>query len=82
MALRGDKEMTEEEAEKFARENAIIIQNATKLSYFIRTFSMMAALVVALLLDWFDVIATVVPLLAFRPVLFVSQLLTKKKGEG
>ena len=82
MALRGDKEMTEEEAEKFAKENAIIIQNATKLSYVIRTFTMMAALVVALLLDWFDVIATVVPLLAFRPVLFVSQLLGKKKGEG
>ena len=82
MALRGDKEMTEEEAEKFARDNAVIIQNATKLSYIIRTFSMLIALVVALLLDWFDIIATVVPLLAFRPVLFASQLLGKKKGEG
>ena len=82
MALRGDKEMSDEEAEKFAKDNAIIIQNATKLSYIIRTFTMMAALVAALLLDWFDVIATVVPLLAFRPVLFASQLLSKKKGEG
>jgi hypothetical protein len=82
MALRGDKEMSDEEAEKFAKDNAIIIQNATKLSYIVRTFTMMAALVAALLLDWFDVIATVVPLLAFRPVLFASQLLSKKKGEG
>ena len=41
-----------------------------------------AALVLALLLDWFDVIATVVPLLAFRPILLVSQLMGKKKGEG
>ena len=82
MELRGDKEMTEEEAEKFAKENAMMIQNATKLSYIIRTFTMMGALVLALLLDWFDVIATVVPLLAFRPILLVSQLIGKKKGEG
>lgn len=82
MELRGDKEMTEEEAEKFAKENAMMIQNATKLSYIIRTFTMMGALVLALLLDWFDVIATVVPLLAFRPILIVSQLIGKKKGEG
>ena len=82
MELRGDKEMTEEEAEKFAKENAMMIQNATKLSYVIRTFTMMGALVLALLLDWFDVIATVVPLLAFRPILLVSQLMGKKKGEG
>ena len=81
MELRGNKEMTEEEAEKFAKDNAMMIQNATKLSYVIRTFTMMGALVAALLLDWFDVIATVVPLLAFRPVLFASQLLSKKKGE-
>ena len=82
MELRGNREMTEEEAEKFAKDNAMMIQNATKLSYVIRTFTMMGALVLALLLDWFDVIATVVPLLAFRPILLVSQLIGKKKGEG
>ncbi|MBE6610610.1 MAG: hypothetical protein E7634_08070 [Ruminococcaceae bacterium] len=82
MELRGNREMTEEEAEKFAKDNAMMIQNATKLSYVIRTFTMMGALVLALLLDWFDVIATVVPLLAFRPILIASQLLSKKKGEG
>ena len=82
MALRGDKEMTEEEAEKFAKENAMIIQNATKLSYLVRTFSMVAALIVAMISKHFDVIATIVPLLAFRPILLGSQLFNKKKGEG
>ena len=82
IALRGDKEMSEEEADKFAKDNAMIIQNATKLSYLIRTFSMIAALVVAMVTKQFDVIATVVPLLAFRPILIGSQFFTKKKGEG
>ena len=82
MALRGDKEMTEEEAEKFAKENVMIIQNATKLSYLVRTFSIVAALILALILDWFNVIATVIPLLVFRPILMLSQFFGKKKGEG
>ena len=82
IALRGDKEMSEEEADKFAKDNAMIIQNATKLSYLIRTLSMVAALIVAMVTKQFDVIATVVPLLAFRPILIGSQFFTKKKGEG
>lgn len=80
MRLRGDKEMSEEEAQKFAQENSMLIQNATKLSYLIRTFTMLLALILAMLLGVFDVIATVVPLLAFRPILMAGELLTKKKG--
>lgn len=81
MSLRGEREMDEEEAEKFASEHVGEIQNAQKLSYIIRTFTMLGALVLAFLSKQFDVIATVVPLLAFQPVLIVSQSIKRKRGE-
>ncbi|MBQ7292610.1 MAG: hypothetical protein IJW79_02595 [Clostridia bacterium] len=78
--LRGDAEMSEEEAEKFAAEHAGGIQNAQKLSYLIRMFSMVGALVVAFITGQFNVLATVIPLLAFQPILLLSQLILQKKG--
>ena len=78
LTLRGTKEMTDEEAETFARENSAPIQNAIKLSFIIRTASMLASLVVAFILDWFDPIATVVPLLAYRPLLYVTEIIKGK----
>ena len=78
LALRGDREMSDEEAEKFAQENSAPIQNAMKASYLIRTFTMLAALVVAFLLDVFAPIATAIPLLAYRPLLYVIELLKGK----
>ena len=81
MKLRGDKEMDEEEAEKFAAEHVGEIQNAQKLSYIIRTFTMLGALVLAFLSNQFDVIATAVPLLLFQPILIVSQNIARKRGE-
>lgn len=81
MELRGEREMDEEEAEKFAAEHVGEIQNAQKLSYIVRTFTMLGALVLAFLSNRFDVIATVVPLLLFRPILIVSQNIARKRGE-
>ena len=81
MVLRGDKEMDEEEAEKFAAEHVSEIQNAQKLSYIIRTFTMLGALVLAFLTKQFDVIAAAVPLLLFQPILIVSQNIARKRGE-
>lgn len=81
MALRGDVEMDEEEAEKFAAEHVGEIQNAQKLSYIIRTFTMLGTLVLAFLTKQFDVIAAAVPLLLFQPILIVSQNFTRKSGE-
>ena len=69
MALRGDKEMTEEEAEEFASKNTGLIQNAVKKSFTLRVVSIAATLVVAFLLDWFNPIATIVPVLAYQPLL-------------
>lgn len=81
MALRGEREMDDEEAEKFAAEHVGEIQNAQKLSYIVRTFTMLGALVLAFLSKRFDVIATVVPLLLFQPILIISQNIARKRGE-
>lgn len=82
LALRGEREMDEEEAEKFANEHAMAVQNAATRSFIIRTLSMLATLVLAFLLtSWFSPIATAIPLLMFRPLLYVLELI-KKKGEA
>ena len=78
IALRGSREMTDEEAEKFANENSMAIQNAIKTSFLIRTFTMVASLALAFITGVFDPIATVVPLLMYRPILSVSSLLKAK----
>ena len=50
LELRGTREMTDEEAEKFASENSVPIQNAIKTSFILRTTTMLITLVVAFLL--------------------------------
>ena len=75
LALRGTREMAEEEIIKFTAENSMQIQKAIKLSFIIRTASILATLAVAFLLDWFAPLATVIPLIAFRPIITVSELI-------
>lgn len=84
MEARGTKEMDDEEAERFTAEHQASLQNAVKLSFTIRTFTMLLALIVAFLLKWFDVIATLVPLLMLRPIITVESLIRQKfkKGEN
>ena len=81
MEARGTKEMNDEEAEKFAEEHGASLQNTVKLSFIIRTFTMLAALIVAFVLKWFDVIATLVPLLMLRPIITAESILRQKFGE-
>ena len=78
LALRGNKEMDDEEAAAFARENSAPIQNAMKLSFIIRTFTMLLALVIGFLLDVFNPIATAIPLLAYRPLLSITEIIKGK----
>ena len=80
MELRGDREMSDEEADAFAAKHMGEIQNAQKLSYVIRNFTMLGALVLAFLSKQFDVIATVIPLLAFQPILIISQQIGGRKA--
>lgn len=82
--LRGSREMDDEEAAKFTNKHSLAIQNSIKLSFIIRTVTIFASLIVAFITDWFDPIATVIPLIAYRPVISVSAVLMQKmkpKGE-
>ena len=81
LELRGSREMTDEEAEKFTAEHQMGVQNAIKTSFIIRTVTMLAALVVAFLVDIFAPIATVIPLLAFRPIVTLAGRFSAKSGE-
>lgn len=81
LKIRGKREMTEEEAEKFTEENSIAIQNSIKTSYITRALTMMAALVVAFMLDVFNPLATAIPMLAFRPVLMLGESI-RRRGES
>lgn len=78
MALRPDGEMDDEQAAKFAQENAVRLQATVKLSFIIRTLSMLAALVVAFLTGVFNLIATVIPLLMLRPIIYVTEIFRRK----
>ena len=76
--LRGDKEMSDEEADKFAKENSAAIQNAIKTSFIVRTATIFATLVLAFILDWFNPLATAIPMFAFSPLLTVINLLKSR----
>ena len=78
LALRGSEQMTDEEAEKFTQEQSMRIQNSMRMSYIARTVTMLAALVAALLIDWFSPLAVAIPLLAYRPILTVSELIRRR----
>ena len=77
LAVRGSREMTEEEAERFTAENSMVIQNKIKTSYIIRTTTMLVALVIAFLTGWFNPLCTVIPFLAFKPILSIGEILRK-----
>lgn len=83
MAERGTEEMEEEEATALAMKYQGEIQKQMKLSFIIRNLVMLVTLVVAFIIDVFDVIATLVPLLMLRPILSLTALIKRKtKGEA
>ena len=82
---RGKGEMDEEEADKYAKEHGMAVQNAMMKSYMLRMILMIGSLVLAGISGWFDIIATVIPLLMYRPILYVTEFiktkLNTKRGE-
>ena len=82
MELRGSGEMSEEEIEKFTSENVGKIQKSVQLFFIIRITTMIGALVVAFLTKQFNIIATVIPILAFRPLLAVREIFNKKTSDA
>lgn len=81
LSERGKREMSDEEAERFTSEHSMAIQNSIKSSYITRTLTMLAALVLAFVLDWFNPLATVIPMLAFRPILMLGESI-RRRGES
>ena len=71
----------DDSARRFANEYSGKLQNAVKLSYTVRTLSIVIALVLAFLTKQFNVLATAIPLCTMRPVLTVSELIKKRKEE-
>ena len=80
MAERGSEEMDEEAAAAFAAKHRMKLQNTVRLSFILRMAALFGTLILAFLLqDAFNVIATVVPLISFRPIITVSQIIRKKR---
>lgn len=79
--LRGNKEMDEEEAKEFAKANSIKVQNAVTKSYVLRTGLMMGSLVLAFITKLFNPIATLIPLVMYKPLLYATQFVKQKRGE-
>ncbi len=81
MAMRPEGEMTDDEIVEFSEKNQGVIKNAAAASYIVRVLSMLVTLVLVftLLGRWFAVIATVVPLLAFRPIVMLGEFFRKRR---
>lgn len=79
LSLRGSREMTPEEILTFTTEHSMKIQNAIKLSFLVRLLTMVGALVAAFVfIDFINPIATVIPILAYRFILTLGELIRKK----
>ncbi len=78
--LRGQKEMNEEEAADFARKHGMDVQNAVAKSYLFRTLLMAGSLILALLTGAFNIIATLIPLVMYRPLIYIIELIKGKRG--
>lgn len=79
LAIRGTREMTPEELLQFTTEQSIRIKNAIKISFIVRLATMVGALVSAFVFtSYVNVIATVIPIVAYRPILTVGETLRRK----
>lgn len=76
----GGKAMEEDAAKEFAARHQARIQMMMTLSFIGRMLSLAGALIVAFIFkDIFNPIATAIPLLAFRPILMVAGLISKRR---
>lgn len=71
----------DDSARLFAKEYSGKLQNAVKISYTVRTLSIIVALVLAFLTKQFNVLATAITLCTMRPILTFTELIKKRKEE-
>lgn len=81
MVTRGQDDMSDEEIEKLSKSQSIKVQNAITKSYILRTALMFGALALAFVSGWFDPLATVIPLLMYKPLIYLTEFIKKKRGE-
>lgn len=65
---------------RFVNEQGLRVNRISKVSYIIRTATLLVLLVLALITKWFNPIATVIPMLAFRPIIMAEGLIRRKFG--
>ena len=80
LQARGSKDMSDEEAEAFAAQHSAEIQNSVKSSYLLRQVLILGVLIGAVLLNIANVVAAVIPLVLFRPILMAREVFRKKKA--
>ena len=80
LQARGSQDMSEEEAEAFAAKHSAEIQNSVKSSYLLRQVLILGVLIGAVLLNVANVVAAVIPLVLFRPILMAREAFRKKKA--
>ena len=78
--LRGQRQMSEEEATKFTAQHAAAVQGAMKLSFIVRTASIGVALVVSFITGLFNPVATAIPLLSFGFALSAIELFKRRNA--
>ena len=75
---RGAEEMSDEDAQAYVQKCGMSVQVAMVRSYVLRLILMIGVLVLALISGWFSPLATVIPLLMYRPVLYVVEFIKAK----
>ena len=65
---------------RFVNEQSLRVNRISKVSYIVRTSTLLVLLVVALITKWFDPIATVIPMLLFRPIIMIEGFIRHKLG--
>ena len=78
LALRGEGEMDDEAIEQFAALHGKAVENTAKISYIIRTVSILALLLIGFLIKIFNPISAVIPLLMYRPILTLGEIIKRK----
>lgn len=80
LALRGTKEMNEEEADSFTKQHSARIQKTMAASTIVRSASIFVALILAFITGWFNPLAAAIPMFALRPILMVAELIKSKNN--
>ena len=81
ISLLDNKEMSDEDASEFAQKYSLKAKNSIAKSNIQRTALIIVPLVLAFISGLFDPIATLIPLLLYKPLIYIVELINQKRGE-